>query len=215
LKEFVPQLSLTSVRVSWHGLLDQGECADNILVKHYRGIDSNNYEISDPLDISVTSYIVHDLTPNQDYTYQVIAREEKGIFGVDYNRGDKTVFGTSLQNRELGLEVKQDDPFKGHQGVGPVYSESQRTKNLVAGIQVELLMVIIVGALVVCIVTVGIVYNFLKRKAPEKDQELNSSMCGDCSGGEWNIRSGLQQRGQNCFWNLITKQRTGAGSEAR
>jgi len=185
----VEQLTLTSVRVSWHGLLEQGDCADNILVKHYRGIDSNNYEISDPLVTSVTSYIVHDLTPNQEYTYQVIAREEKGIFGVDYNRGDKTVFTTSRQNRERGLEVKPDDPLVVHnsdvdggrqgQGVVPVYSESQRTKTLVGGMQVELLMVIIVGALVVCIVTVGIVYNFAKRKGPEKDLELNSSMCGN------------------------------------
>ena len=59
------------MRVSWAGLLQQAECADNILVKHYRGIDSNNYKMSDILDKEVTSYIVHDLTPDAEYTYQV------------------------------------------------------------------------------------------------------------------------------------------------
>ena len=31
-----PQLTLTSVRVSWAGKLEQAECADNIIVKHYK-----------------------------------------------------------------------------------------------------------------------------------------------------------------------------------
>ena len=36
---------------------------------------------------------------------QVIAREEKGLWGVDYNRGEKTTFTTSIQNRDQGREV--------------------------------------------------------------------------------------------------------------
>lgn len=59
------------MRVSWSGLLQQSECADNILVKHYRGFNSNEYGLSDPLVVKATSYVVHDLTPNTEYTYQV------------------------------------------------------------------------------------------------------------------------------------------------
>jgi hypothetical protein len=68
------QLTLTSARVSWAGLLKYGECADNVLVKHYKGQDTSNYKISDPLPVTVTTYIVHDLSPNQEYTYQVNCR---------------------------------------------------------------------------------------------------------------------------------------------
>merc|ERR1712012_168043 len=75
----VEQLTLTSVRVSWAGKLEQAECADNIIVKHYKGINSNDYHLSEPLPTEVTSYVVLDLTPNIEYTYQVIAREEKGF----------------------------------------------------------------------------------------------------------------------------------------
>ena len=39
---------------------------------------------------------------------QVIAREEKGLWGVDYNRGEKTTFATSIQNRDQGRQVMKD-----------------------------------------------------------------------------------------------------------
>jgi len=199
----VEQLSLTSVRVSWHGLLQEAQCADNIMVKHFKGINSNDYKISDPLDVSVNTYIVHDLSPNQEYTYQVIAREEKGLLGVDYNRGEKTRFTTSKRNRQQGLEVKQDDPIqvrmdpkpseqggKGRESrqgnqehsrsqVSPVYSDNQRTKAKVAGLEIEVLMGVIVAVLVVTVIGVGLLYNCFKKKGPEKDLELNSSMYAD------------------------------------
>ena len=46
--------------------------------------------------MSTTSYMILDLMPNKAYTYQVIAREEKGILGVDYNRSPKAVFATKI-----------------------------------------------------------------------------------------------------------------------
>lgn len=193
----VEQVTLTSVRVSWHGLLQQSQCADNILVKHYKGIQSNDYQISDPLDVTVNTYIVHDISPNQEYTYQVIAREEKGLLGVDYNRGEKTTFTTNKHNRDKGLEVKPDDVLQvrvntetgedggeekllpNKDGVIPTYSDSQRTKAIVVGLQVEVFMGIIVGVLVISVVAVGLIYNCVKKKGPEKDLELNSSMYDD------------------------------------
>jgi len=181
----VEQLTLTSTRVSWAGKLEQAECADNIIVKHYKGINSNDYQLSEPLPIEVTSYVVLDLTPNLEYTYQVIAREEKGLWGVDYNRGEKTTFTTSIQNRDQGREVHLEDPvreshsdFNGNvttREYDPVYDISQRPKQLVAGIQIELLVALIIALLVVCVVCIGLLYNCLRRRAPVKDLELSHS----------------------------------------
>jgi len=160
----------------------EAECADNILVKHYKGIHTGSYKISDPpLDTSVTSYIIYDLTPEQEYTYQVIAREEKGLLGVDYNRGEKTTFTTSLYNRDQGLEVKQDDLLFEEEGrrVVPVYSEAQKTRTLVAGLPVELLMGGVVVLLVILVVSVGVIYNCVRMKRPKTDIELDSSIYGE------------------------------------
>jgi len=181
----VEQLTLTSVRVSWAGKLEQAECADNIIVKHYKGINSNDYHLSEPLPTEVTSYVVLDLTPNIEYTYQVIAREEKGLWGVDYNRGEKTTFATSIQNRDQGRQVHLEDPVReSHlesngnvttREYNPVYDVSQRPKQLVAGIQIELLVALIIALMVVCVVCIGLLYNCLRRRAPVKDLELNDS----------------------------------------
>ena len=68
------QLSLTSVRVSWHGLLQRQDCADNILVKHFRGSTTSDYKISELLSVETNSLILAGLNPNQPYTYQVRQR---------------------------------------------------------------------------------------------------------------------------------------------
>jgi len=54
----VEQLTLTSVRVSWAGKLEQAECADNIIVKHYKGINSNDYHLSEPLPTEVSDHCI-------------------------------------------------------------------------------------------------------------------------------------------------------------
>eukprot|EP00092_Neocalanus_flemingeri_P015640 GFUD01016929.1.p1 GENE.GFUD01016929.1~~GFUD01016929.1.p1 ORF type:complete len:228 (+),score=74.31 GFUD01016929.1:149-832(+) len=94
----VEQVSLTSVRVSWHGLLKRGDCADNLLVKHFPVGRSSDYILSLPLSVSNNNYTVQELQPGKAYTYQVIAREEKGLLGVDYNRSPKTNFTTQEKN---------------------------------------------------------------------------------------------------------------------
>ena len=65
------QLTLTSVRVSWAGLLERADCADSMLVKHYKGDNTNDFSMSDPLSVATNSYIVRDVVPLQSYTYQV------------------------------------------------------------------------------------------------------------------------------------------------
>merc|ERR1712203_235605 len=57
----------------------------------------------------------------------------------------------------------------------PVYDISQRPKQLVAGIQIELMVALIIALMVVCIVCIGLLYNCLRRRAPVKDLELSHS----------------------------------------
>jgi len=47
---------------------------------------------------------------------QVIAREEKGVLGVDYNRSPKAQFTTQKKN----VVVEQFDPLPGGGEAGPV-----------------------------------------------------------------------------------------------
>ena len=64
-------MTLTSVRVSWPGLLKNVECADSMIIKHFKGDDTNDYDMSEILSVSTNSFIVRDLVPNQPYSFQV------------------------------------------------------------------------------------------------------------------------------------------------
>jgi len=189
----VQQVSLTSVRVSWHGLLQREDCADSLLVKFYKGENTNDFGMSDTLSVTTNSYIVRDVVPNLPYTFQVIAREEKGLLGVDYNKSPKTVFTT----RKTNLVVEKDDPLpagrssesdeekdnlNNEEEVIPVYNPepiNSRTiingeikDNDVLGMKLEVFMGIVIGSLIVVIVAIGIVYNCIKKNQTEKDIEL-------------------------------------------
>ena len=67
----VEQVTLTSVQVSWHGLVTRGECADQFIVKSWLARNPNDYKMSDLLPTSQFSFVVTDLVPNQDYVFQV------------------------------------------------------------------------------------------------------------------------------------------------
>jgi len=185
----VEQITLTSVRVSWAGLLERSDCADSLIVKHFKGDNTNDFMMSDPLDTETNSYIVRDVVPNQMYTYQVIAREEKGLLGVDYNRSPKTVF-TTLKSNAI---IAKDDPLptshdssdqdeEHNEDQRPVYSPEVKTgstilnpaatDSAILGMKLEVFMGVVIGGLIVFIVAVGIVYNVFRKKDLEKDIEL-------------------------------------------
>jgi len=185
----VEQITLTSVRVSWAGLLERSDCADSLIVKHFKGDNTNDFMMSDPLDTETNSYIVRDVVPNQMYTYQVIAREEKGLLGVDYNRSPKTVF-TTLKSNTI---IAKDDPLPAshassdqgeqhNEDQRPVYSPEVKTgssilnpaatDSAILGMKLEVFMGVVIGGLIVFIVAVGIVYNVFRKKDLEKDIEL-------------------------------------------
>jgi len=180
----IEQVSLTSVRVSWDKLLERPDCADSMLVKHFKGTYSSDFKMTEPMEVATNSYIVMDLVPMVDYTFQVIAREEKGILGVDYNRSPKTVFRT----RSTNPTVKRNDPLPvtavTHEvarededvAVEPVYDKDQAEKQVVDTMSLELLVGIAIGVLVCVVIFAGIIYNCSKRKNEDKDLELESSI---------------------------------------
>jgi len=194
----VEQLTLTSVRVSWAGLLERSDCADSMIVKWFKGDNTNDFSMSDPLTVETNSFIVKDVVPRQLYTYQVIAREEKGWMGVDYDRSPKTRFTTRNSNKV----IEKDDPLHvptssssehnddnenissdDEEIIKPVYTPEVKKSNSnflnseikdddVLGMKLEMFIGIVMGSLIVVIVAVGIVYNCFKKKGGEKDIEL-------------------------------------------
>jgi len=131
------------------------ECADSLIVKHFKGLQSSEMKLSDELPTTTNSYIVRDIVPFVEYTYQVIAREEKGLLlGVEYNRSPKTFFTTNSKNTEVSIPLSGDED----------------------AISLEVLLGIAIGVLICVVVLAGIVYNFSKKKVSDKDLDLESSL---------------------------------------
>ena len=121
----------------------------------------------------------------------MIAREEKGVWGVDYNKSPKVSFTTKKSNSV----VARDDPLppvrsgpvektktEEEEAVIPVYNpeptnvrtiiNGEIKDNEVLGMKLEVFMGIVIGSLIVFIVAIGIVYNCIKKNQTEKDIEL-------------------------------------------
>merc|ERR1711902_326770 len=157
----VEQVSLTCVRVSWHGLLQREDCADSLLVKFYKGDNTNDFGMSDTLSVNTNSYIVRDIVPNLQYTFQVIAREEKGLLAVDET--DHT------NNKEQEQEVI---PVYNPEPTSRPFMNGEIKDNDVLGMKLEVFMGIVIGSLIIVIVAIGILYNCIRKNQTEKDIEL-------------------------------------------
>jgi len=140
-----------------------------IIVKHYKGQSTADYFMSDMLSVGTTSYIVKELQPNQNYTYQLIAREEKGILGIDYNRSPKTTFITRKSNAVVEIEAP----------LPTTHVLDDQAQVMIAGLGIEIFMGIVIGSLVVSIIVIGVIYNCVRKKEAEKDLELDSSFDED------------------------------------
>ena len=70
LTDLFTQVTLTSVRVSWQGLLQQAVCADQVAVKWWQGDVNNPYKM-EKLKPTLNSFIVKDLKPLTFYTFRV------------------------------------------------------------------------------------------------------------------------------------------------
>ena len=72
----VEQVTLTSVQVTWAGLVTRKECADQFIVKSWLARNPNNYQMSNLLPTTQFSFIVTDLVPNQDYVLEVLIKSD-------------------------------------------------------------------------------------------------------------------------------------------
>jgi len=156
----VEQVTLTSVRVTWSGLVTRGECADQFIVKSWLARNPNDYKMSDLLPTSQYSWVVKDLVPNQDYVFQAIAREDKGILGKDWNKSDKTYFRTTSTNPTVEPETEQERNYYRDRPASSVYN-SKSVKN--ASLGVFTMAGIIIGSLLGVLIIVGGVWNIIKH----------------------------------------------------
>jgi len=187
----VQQVDLRTVRVSWTGLVESVECADQFLVKYWPKNNPQGYVLSELIN---TDRFAIDLkiTPKVQYVYQVIAREDKGSFaGIDYNKSKQTEFKTSAYNNNVrptpktppkapsppsggqatesvASNDKGGSPASQQQEVIVIREESEPESDiLLAGLSVELIAIIIVCSVVLLLILVGLIYKLACAKKPE------------------------------------------------
>ena len=108
------QMTPWTVRVSWAEVTTQRKCADHFLVKYWE----NNHE-PNPRNIMVSELVgqnVHfmdlDVSRNVQYTFVVVAREIKKLFGVQWDTDDNhsppVVFRTSFNPGKLHKNLTKD-----------------------------------------------------------------------------------------------------------
>lgn len=180
----VEQVSMTSVQVSWSGLVTRSECADQYIVKSWLARNPNDYQMSDLLPTTQLSFIVTDLVPNQDYVFQAIAREDKGILGKEWNRSDKTYFRTTSYNPTVTPDSDGGDSSnRGNKyqsgGSTSVYSPQYKLGGG-TDIGVFTLAGIVIGSLLAVLIVVGGVWNIIKLNR-DKRHKSGESESGDSS----------------------------------
>ncbi len=93
----ITQLAMDLVRVSWKGLVTREECADNYIVKYWQKHIPGEYHLTEvvPKD---THHVDIKVYPRVTYTFQAVAREEKGrVAGVDWNKSKLAHFKTQSE----------------------------------------------------------------------------------------------------------------------
>lgn len=186
----VEQVGLTSVVVSWEGLVKQLDCADQFVVKWWNRNDPSDYQLSDMLMTSVTSFQANHLTPHRAYAFQAIAREDKGWLGADWNKSPTVYFTTTRHNPTVAPvhnDVKhptvdkrveeelnpdygfgEDEDLYKHPQKGRPLTEEEDTRGTLSFL---VIVGIVLAALLGVLVVVGVVYNITKKKEFEDDDE--------------------------------------------
>ena len=108
-KPIIKQLSPWSVRVSWDEIVTQRECSDHFLVKYWKTNEPQDIIVSNVVD-SHTNHLDLDVKPETDYTFKVVAREIKKLFGIqwdtDDNHSDPEIFRTAYEKGIYKIETK-------------------------------------------------------------------------------------------------------------
>jgi len=162
----VSQVTLTSVKVTWQGLVTRSECADQFIVKSWNKRNPNDYKMSDLLPLNQFSYIVTDLVPNQDYVFQAVAREDKGILGKDWNKSPKAYFRTSKHNPTV--------PPTGN--VHSLYQQpGTRSPGGEKPVNVFMLAGVVIGSLLILLIVIGGVWNLMKMNRKKSSDNQSDS----------------------------------------
>lgn len=190
----VQQVSLTSVLLSWEGLVKRLDCADQFVVKWWNRNDPSDYELSEMLMTSTTSWQVNHLIPHRAYAFQAIAREDKGWLGAEWNKSPTVHFTTTRHNPTVApiqnnvkhptvdkrVEVDELNEDYGFGEDENLHKNREKVRPLTEEEDTKMSFVVIVGivlaALLAVLVVVGAVYNITKKK---KEFDENDEDGGD------------------------------------
>ena len=105
----VSTISANEVRVSWKDVVMNRRCADEFLVKYWKKNYPKDFKMSKLVDADA-NFIDLTVLPDTAYFFQAIAREDKGILGVDYNKALRVEFRTSnTTNIDITTERNVDN----------------------------------------------------------------------------------------------------------
>lgn len=161
----VEQVTLTSVRVTWEGIVTRIECADQFIVKSWNARNPNDYQMSDLLPTTQFSYVVTDLVPNQNYVFQAVAREDKGILGKDWNKSPQALFRTSRNNPTV--PPNSDNTYLDPTMVAPSNSSNNPFSLFSMG-------GIVIGIIFAALILVGICWNLIQKSRRKKTADTDS-----------------------------------------
>merc|ERR1712223_1263831 len=167
----VQQVNLRTVRVTWEGLIEEVECADQFLVKYWQKNTPQSWILTELLKTDQFTIDI-EIIPKVDYVYQVIAREDKGsIAGIDYNSEVKpspkvptpvsSPVAPEYPSDDLPTDSSQNEPEK----EGAVGKENAAIP--MAGLSIELLAIIVVCSIVLLLILVGLIYKLACAKKSE------------------------------------------------
>ena len=97
----IKQLTAWSVRVSWKEIVTQRECSDHFLIKYWKTEEPQNVMVSKIVDSHI-NHLDLEVDPETEYTFKVVAREVKTLFGIqwdtDDNHSEPEVFRTQYEH---------------------------------------------------------------------------------------------------------------------
>ena len=116
-KPTIIQYAPTSVQISWKNIIKTRECADQFMVKYWESHSPKSYKMSKQVANNADAMILTGIKPEVEYAYQVIAREDKGLIGVDYNKSKISKFRSrrkftpsiDIQRQNLNVAVSNGE----------------------------------------------------------------------------------------------------------
>jgi hypothetical protein len=169
----VEQIDIRTVRVSWFGLVNNRQCADQFLVKYWQSCCPQDFKTSE-LVTNDASMVEMMITPKVDYTYQAVAREDKGIIGgIDWNKSPQTDFKTSAYNTEVKPSVPD----------GKISPASSASPDVLVQepdmFSIEIIAIIVVCSVVFLLIVVGAIYKLACTKKAEDFDDDDDDGDGD------------------------------------